>query len=202
MTKTVSIRHKVREAVAWGYHLSKHALSRLQGKVVILTYHRVLSERELATQFVQPGMYVRDDVFDMHLRFLRQNFDVLRFADLLDMWEKGRWDSKARYCVITFDDGWLDNYVHAFPLLKQYKLPSTIFLPTAFVGTDEWFWPDKVGYLFVQAQTLPSSAAWTYLTNRYPVLKSNSSDVVAVLDRVIELCKVLPRSEVSWSSLS
>lgn len=196
MTMVGCLKQKLRQACAWGYHQSNHALSRLQNKAVILTYHRVLSEKELAAQFVQPGMYVRDDVFAMHLRFFAENFDVLRFADLLDMWSNGRWDKKARYCVITFDDGWLDNYVHAFPLLKRYKLPATIFLPTAFVGTDEWFWPDKIGYLLGQAREFRSSTAWGDLTKRFPGLKCSLSDSVAAIDQAIETCKTLPRSEV------
>jgi peptidoglycan/xylan/chitin deacetylase (PgdA/CDA1 family) len=48
---------------------------------------------------------------------------------------------------VTFDDGWLDNYLHALPVLKRLGLPATVFLPTDFVGTDRWYWPDQVAWL-------------------------------------------------------
>jgi peptidoglycan/xylan/chitin deacetylase (PgdA/CDA1 family) len=46
--------------------------------------------------------------------------------------------------VISFDDGWQDNYEHAFPLLKKYQLPACIFLATDYISSREQFWSDRV----------------------------------------------------------
>jgi peptidoglycan/xylan/chitin deacetylase (PgdA/CDA1 family) len=92
-------------------------------------------------------MYVTPETFDRHLRFLTARFEILPFADLLTKWDAQQWDGGRRYCVITFDDGWLDNYVHAYPLLRARGVPATIFLPTDLVGTDEWLWQDRLGAL-------------------------------------------------------
>jgi len=40
----------------------------------------------------------------------------------------------SKYVVITFDDGYLDFYTHAFPLLRNYSYSATVFLPTAFIN--------------------------------------------------------------------
>jgi hypothetical protein len=90
---------------------------------------------------------VTPETFEEHLRFLTAHFEVISFADLLAKWDTRQWDDTARYCVITFDDGWVDNYVHAYPLLRAYGLPATICLPTDLVGTDEWLWSDRLGAL-------------------------------------------------------
>ncbi|MBA3753689.1 MAG: polysaccharide deacetylase family protein, partial [Nitrospira sp.] len=110
-------------------------------------YHRVLTSGEASRQSVQPGMYVLDTVFAQQMTFVKENFTVLSFQELLTLWQSGKWNDQARYCVVTFDDGWLDNYRHAYPILKRLGLPATIFLPTDYVGSDEWFWPDQLSFL-------------------------------------------------------
>jgi len=138
-----------RRLAAVYYHTGQYK-RRLRGKVVILTYHRVLSPSELARDYVQPGMYVRADVFEAQMQFLKEHFEVLSLSRLFELWAGGGLDAGTRYCVVTFDDGWRDNYVHAYPVLRRLGIPATIFLPTRFVGTDEWFWPEKLAHLMVQ----------------------------------------------------
>ena len=120
---------------------------RLEGKALVLMYHRVLPPEDAAAMCVQPGMYVTPQTFDRHLRFLRTHFELLSFTELLRRWRGGTWNDSARSCVLTFDDGWVDNYRYAFPLLLAYDAPATIFLPTELIGTAGWPWPDRLGYL-------------------------------------------------------
>jgi peptidoglycan/xylan/chitin deacetylase (PgdA/CDA1 family) len=87
----------------------------------------------------------------MQMRFLAENFTIVGLAELLRLWSDGPWDSRSRYCVVTFDDGWLDNYLHALPVVRRHRIPATVFLPTTFVGTDRWYWPDQIAWLCSQA---------------------------------------------------
>jgi len=114
------------------------------GKVIILTYHRVIPSRELAATVVQPGMYVTSETFERHLEFMAARFQVISLSDLLDLWERRSFDTRASYCAITFDDGWLDNYRYAYPLLRKHVVPATIFLSTDLIGTDETLWSDRL----------------------------------------------------------
>ncbi|MCK4818805.1 polysaccharide deacetylase family protein, partial [bacterium] len=52
-----------------------------------------------------------------------------------------------RAAVVTFDDGYKDNYTNVFPILKKYNIPATVFLTTGHIGTDNLFWWDKIGYI-------------------------------------------------------
>jgi len=142
-----AMRATLRSVAGRVYWASPYFLPSLRGRVLILMYHRVIPRSEADTTFVQPGMYVTPETFERHLQLLTNHFDVLSIAELLTNWDTRQWNDDARYCVITFDDGWLDNYRHAFPLLLAYRLPATIFLPTDFVGTDAWLWPDRLGAL-------------------------------------------------------
>jgi peptidoglycan/xylan/chitin deacetylase (PgdA/CDA1 family) len=49
--------------------------------------------------------------------------------------------------AITFDDGYKDNYLNAYPILKKYNVTATIFLVTGYIGTGNLFWWDKVSYV-------------------------------------------------------
>jgi peptidoglycan/xylan/chitin deacetylase (PgdA/CDA1 family) len=137
----------VRRGAAKLYVRGPRFLHGLQGKVAILTYHRVLSREDAAACCVQPGMYVTPDTFETHVKFLRRHFQILSLPDLLNMWSDKSWDSQSRYCVVTFDDGWLDNYLYALPILSRHGVPATVFLPTGFIGTARWFWPDVLAWL-------------------------------------------------------
>ena len=54
--------------------------------------------------------------------------------------------------VITFDDGFKNNYGAAFPLLKQLGLSASIFLVTDIIGTDKLLWPDELFMLFMETR--------------------------------------------------
>lgn len=137
-------KHWLRKGLAELLYLSKVRYVSHKGKVAILTYHRIVSPGELADEWIQPGMYVETDVFERHMQFLRDQFQVLSLQELVERWNKNDWDNNARYCAVTFDDGWLDNYRYAYPILRRFEIPATIFLPTDFIGTNDWFWPERV----------------------------------------------------------
>ena len=198
-----ALKSATREILARAYYATRHYLPRLKGKVLILNYHRILPRDNLPLSApVQPGMYVFSDAFEDQIRFLSKHFSVLSFTELLERWNDSSLDSEGRYCVITFDDGWIDNYLHAFPILKRYGMPATIFLPTALIGTDRWFWPDKLAYLFqkgfASAGTNDTANVSSFLENRFPWLAplANGTDGESI-DGIIEKCKMQPLEEIN-----
>ena len=139
-----SLLRKVGGAV---YYAMDGHVRRHRGFVTILMYHRVLPEGIHGSGFLQPGMYVRESVFKSHVRFLKKNFEIISLKELLSIWHDQRWDQDKSYLVLSFDDGWLDNYLYAYPILEKYEVEATIFLTTSYVGTKKWFWPDKISFL-------------------------------------------------------
>lgn len=117
---------------------------RLSNKAFILMYHRVLTSAGKQEFFVQPGMFVTTISFEKHIAFLRERFEVVFFEDLVEKFQNG--ENMGGVCAVTFDDGWRDNYTNAFPILKKYRVPASIFLATGFVGTDRIFWPEEICY--------------------------------------------------------
>jgi len=106
---------------------------------VILMYHQVLEENDVEKDYVQPGLYVSRQVFEKQMAFLSEKYNLLSLERVTEILEKNQ-SPPLKSIVITFDDGWRDNYLYAYPILKKYNVPATIFLATDYVGTDKMFW--------------------------------------------------------------
>ena len=164
-------------------------------------YHRVLPRRELASAWVQPGMYVTPETFERHLQFLTAHFTILTFSELLARWDRRDWDDAVRYCVLTFDDGWLDNYKYAYPLLRAYSAPATVFLPTGLIGSSDWLWSDRLGDL-LRRRRRGSAEEWDAQIERAKDLSDEERDdlIDAVADEVGDTGP-RPRRFVNWNEV-
>lgn len=83
------------------------------------------------------------EAFDRQVAWLKAHFDVIRPQDL-PCAQKTR---KGRFVLLTFDDGYRDNYTNAFPVLTQYGIPATFFITTGFLDNPRLAWWDEVAYL-------------------------------------------------------
>lgn len=145
------VKKNFRRLASWGYYLSGVYKTCNRGKILILMYHRVLKDCDETISYIQPGMYVVESVFEKQMDLLNMHYQVISLKELLVLWKEGGIDNDKRYCIVTFDDGWLDNYLNAYPILMKYNIPATIFLATSLIGTNNWFWPEKLTYLMLNS---------------------------------------------------
>lgn len=108
----------------------------------ILAYHRVSD-----SPFVLSGMSIKVSHFDRHLRHLVRHCTVLPLARAVEMIAK-REKLPAGATVVTFDDGYKDNCANAWPLLKKYHIPATIFLSVEAIEEQNALWFDIVTEAF------------------------------------------------------
>jgi len=101
--------------------------------IPILLYHRIDDIDARTTLCVPPQR------FQEHMAWLSENsYNVVSLSDIVSH-KKGKVKLPAKSVAITFDDGYLDNYTNAFPVLKKYGFGATIFLPAKFIGGEsEW----------------------------------------------------------------
>jgi len=92
---------------------------------IILMYHSIGDNSELAT------VKVKD--FKKQLKYLKKKkFNVIKLSELVKLSEGNKKIQPKTMCL-TFDDGYQDNYINVFPLLKKYNFPATIFMSTALI---------------------------------------------------------------------
>ncbi|MBE3560255.1 MAG: polysaccharide deacetylase family protein [Ktedonobacteraceae bacterium] len=133
------IRERVRVALATGFYYSGLVKLALWWKwrsgpyLIILNYHRATEE----------GGNLR-----AQMQFLRRHFRVLHLEEALEeFYAPSASASKARSqrarrapVVLTFDDGYLDNYTHALRWAKELQVPITIFLAPGYIESGACFW--------------------------------------------------------------
>jgi peptidoglycan/xylan/chitin deacetylase (PgdA/CDA1 family)/glycosyltransferase involved in cell wall biosynthesis len=101
------------------------ALKKNINEIPVLMYHRVNDGKPAGTKH---GIYVTRKEFERQLGFLRRRgFTTLTLADMKNI-QEGERVIPGRPIILTFDDGYEDNYVNAFPLLKEYSFSAVIFL--------------------------------------------------------------------------
>ncbi|HYW47147.1 MAG TPA: polysaccharide deacetylase family protein [Bryobacteraceae bacterium] len=116
--------------------------------LMILNYHRIGNSGDT---LYDPGVFsATAEEFDEQVGFLKRRFHMAGLDEAVAM---ANGESPLRTSVlITFDDGYLDNYTSAFPVLRSHGVPGLFFLPTAFVGTCHLpFW-DVIAYIVRQSR--------------------------------------------------
>ena len=118
---------------------------RLLGKkeICVLGLHRVLSEAERERASSLGGIILRESTFAALLGFLHRRFAVISLDGFLKALREGPSGSRP-WCLLTFDDGWRDNFTTALPWLRKHQMPAVVFVTTGFIGKHETFWVERL----------------------------------------------------------
>jgi peptidoglycan/xylan/chitin deacetylase (PgdA/CDA1 family) len=77
------------------------------------------------------------------MRFLHRRYRPLTLEEAVRRLRAGE-DFAPDEALLTFDDGYRDNFTYAFPVLRGLGLPATIFVTTGYVGSERYFWWDEL----------------------------------------------------------
>ncbi|MFH0994386.1 MAG: polysaccharide deacetylase family protein [Pseudomonadota bacterium] len=119
--------------------------------IVVLNYHRIRPSTPGASSEFDDNVFdVNVDGFALQMKWLKQHARILSEQDLIDViTTPGNNYSKLKtpLVAITFDDGYLDNYSLAYPVLKSLDIPAFFFVCTAMITERRLWWWDIVAFL-------------------------------------------------------
>lgn len=108
----------------------------------ILAYHRVCNPDIRHNN--DPGLIsATEEQFDWQVSYLKRNYNLISFSDLEKI-VAYKEKLPERAVIITFDDGFSDNYFNAYSILKKHRAKATFFVSTGYIGTKNQFWFNQV----------------------------------------------------------
>jgi peptidoglycan/xylan/chitin deacetylase (PgdA/CDA1 family) len=108
---------------------------------VVLNYHRIGNGS--VSEFDRGVYSARAATFENQLKFIRKECELITPDDIKDLPRR----SRDTYVMITFDDGYRDNYELAFPILKSYNQKALFFIATGFVDRPKVAWWDDIAWM-------------------------------------------------------
>ncbi len=93
--------------------------------------------------------------FEQQLAFLKKKYQVISLQEMADSVANKK--IRRNSVALTFDDGYVDNYLQAKPLLEKYELPATFFISSGNIGQETPFWWDELEQLILFTQQLPAT---------------------------------------------
>lgn len=184
-----------------GLPFLKIAWSRVAGKqrVFILFYHKI--NIQAPPLF---GVAVKPKDFERQIRFLKRFFQIVDLPSLSQA--KLEPYASRDLAIITFDDGYRDNYNYAFPVLKKYNIPATIFLVTDYVDTNQLLDHDKLSWILYKCNSHPNTKVLkaSELPEQMVVgvqrfFASNTHDKVHILRSLAAVLKELPEKKRQYT---
>jgi len=94
-------------------------------RIAIISYHSISHD---SNRYI-----ITPETFTSQMEFIRENYQIIRLNRIRDAFFDGEKD--ATKIIITFDDGFKNFFEFAYPTLKKLSIPSTIFIPTGFIGS-------------------------------------------------------------------
>jgi peptidoglycan/xylan/chitin deacetylase (PgdA/CDA1 family) len=118
-------------------------------RLTVLAYHRITDATAPDFPHYRPNVSATPEMFARQMAWVAKRFNVISLSVLHAYLTKGR-PLPPRPMLITFDDGYLDNYENAFPILKQLHLPAVIFLMTSRMSYPAPPWWDECAFYLNQ----------------------------------------------------
>ncbi len=113
--------------------------------VSVLAYHRVYP-LEPNYPFNDETISVTPEQFREQLTFIKKYFHVTNFLQLVAA-EKNNQAIPPNSLIMTFDDGYADNFEWMLPIIKEFDLTAVVYVSVDYLGTNNPFWFDEIAYL-------------------------------------------------------
>lgn len=191
MRARAAIRDLARAGFHWARLLGVPGLSGgARRMAVIVRYHSVSDPREGSDLYLEPSIAVPPRIFERQIAFLARRYACVTMDDLAEALAGGR-PLPREAAVVTFDDGYRDNYEHAYPILQRYGVPAMFYVATGCLDGGRPLWPSELRCLLLTARCTRLALRRLGLDLRLGTPEARREAIAALKARLV----VLPRDE-------
>lgn len=148
-------------------------------RLTVVNHHRIDNPHANGFSGFNTLVSATPEMFERQVAYLKSHYNLVAGKDV-SAFVKGAQDLPENACLITFDDGYLDNFQNAAPILAKYNAPAVIFLATSRMSEPHLpLWWDEVAQLVSNSD---------YQVAELPLLGRQSFSTPSELDGV---CKTL-----------
>lgn len=129
---------KIKKIIILFFYYTTFWMKSRNNSLTVLTYHKITETPDL-----HDPLKISVLNFENQICYLKKYYTILSGDQLADILLNNKvYPENA--CLITFDDGWLDNYTHALPILRKHGVPAVIFISTDYIGTKNSYWHERL----------------------------------------------------------
>lgn len=157
----------------------------------ILLYHGVSNVKSKGIENYAVK-HINQDKFYEQIKFIKKNLNILSVSQLLDLILKKK-KIKKNSVLITFDDGYENNFTMASPILEEFNVPATFYISSGLMNSTKMFWTDILEDCI--NRTKKSKIIIRLGKEKIKLKLNNSLEKVISLELIKKFCKACKRSE-------
>lgn len=123
-----------------------------ENQLTIVMYHGIVK----SPLKIYDWCFIEENSFRIQIEYLKKHFEILSLPEAVERMKNGEIERPT--AVITFDDGYQNNFDIAFPILRREGIPASIFLTTGLTNTNDTVWQCRLNLAL--SQTSKSHIEW------------------------------------------
>ena len=157
-------------------------------KALIIMYHNLSDNNDINHK----NICISVEEFERQIKYLKKYYTFVSLQDLVQRLKNKR-EFLPYSVAITFDDGYKNNFLYAYPIIKKYKVPVTVFLTTGFIDSKRYLWVNELEYAL--SKTRKNKIQISYGTQKFNYVFSSENDKKDAYIEIKERLKEIDNTE-------
>lgn len=152
--------------------------------LTILLYHGVTDKKDNGIiNYSNKHMHVSK--FEWQMKYIKKNCNILSIDEVVNFnINNKKWPKKS--VLVTFDDGFKNNYTTACPVLDNLKIPAIFYICAGMIGSNKMFWVDEIESCINFSK---NKSFFLNLEKNLKIILKNKKDKIFYLNKIKQFCK-------------